>query len=84
MFACDKCGMCCRNLNRSPLYIDLDRGDGTCVYLDEITNLCRIYSRRPEKCNVDLIYEKYFKEVISLEEFYMLNYEACKDYKGEK
>ena len=34
MFHCDKCGICCRSLRRSPLYSGLDRGDGVCRYLD--------------------------------------------------
>ncbi|WP_244648255.1 hypothetical protein [Ruminiclostridium herbifermentans] len=26
MFKCSKCGECCRDLDKSELYIDLDRG----------------------------------------------------------
>lgn len=48
MFLCDKCGLCCRNLNLSEIYADLDRGDGTCKYLQG--NLCSIYEKRPLKC----------------------------------
>ncbi len=35
MFSCDCCGCCCRNLKKSELYAQLDRGDGTCIYLKE-------------------------------------------------
>ena len=54
MFHCDKCGICCRSLRRSPLYRELDRGDGVCRYLDG--NLCSIYATRPLLCRVDESY----------------------------
>ena len=43
MYECDICGTCCRNLNKSSIYEDLDRGDGTCKYLE--SNLCSINVR---------------------------------------
>ena len=48
MFYCDRCGACCRNLRKSKLYAELDRGDGTCRYL--AGNLCSIYENRPLLC----------------------------------
>ena len=54
MFKCDKCGECCRHLNESDLYIELDRGDGVCKYLDG--NLCSIYENRPLHCRIDESY----------------------------
>ena len=30
MFHCTRCGECCRNVNKSHLYTNLDRGDGVC------------------------------------------------------
>lgn len=75
MFECDKCGQCCRNLQLSPEYADLDRGDGVCRYLDG--NLCRIYEVRPLKCRVDECYEVMFKELMTKEQYYRLNYESC-------
>lgn len=75
MFPCNKCGACCRNLKLSPLYAQLDRGDGVCIYL--AGNLCSIYDNRPLLCRVDECYEKYFKEAISVEEYYRLNQESC-------
>ncbi len=76
MFKCSECGECCRNLDKSELYIDLDRGDGVCKYLDG--NLCSIYDDRPLLCRVDDSYWKYFKEKFTLEEYYKLNYEVCR------
>lgn len=82
MFLCDQCGVCCRNLRLSPLYAELDRGDGVCKYLSG--NLCSIYEFRPLLCRVDESYEKFFKEVMSLEDYYRLNQEACEMLKKIK
>lgn len=68
MFECDCCGECCRNLHKSKLYAALDRGDGTCRYLND--NLCSIYDERPLLCRVDDCYEVFFAEKLSREEFY--------------
>ena len=76
MFKCIMCGECCRNLNKSKLYDDLDRGDGVCKYL--VDNLCSIYDNRPLLCRVDESYYAFFKGDYSLEEYYNLNYLACK------
>lgn len=76
MFQCSACGICCRNLDKSELYKGLDRGDGTCIYLDE--NLCSIYKDRPLICRVDESYQQFFSSQYSLEEYYQLNYDACK------
>lgn len=82
MFPCDQCGACCRNLHLSPLYAELDRGDGVCKYLSG--NLCSIYESRPLLCRIDESYEKFFKEVMSLEEYYQLNHDACQLLKKTK
>jgi hypothetical protein len=78
MFSCDKCGICCCNLKNSDIYGDLDRGDGICMYYDEVTKLCEIYAQRPVKCRIDDMYYKYYKEVMSIDEYYKINYDACK------
>lgn len=65
------------NLKTSELYSDPDRGDGICRYFDVTTKLCCIYKNRPDKCNVDKMYEKFYKNTILLEEYYELNYEVC-------
>lgn len=75
MFKCDKCGKCCRNLKLSEMFSDLDRGDGVCKHLQD--NLCSIYENRPLKCRVDDSYFAFFKDVMSKETYYHLNYEMC-------
>ncbi len=79
MFKCDRCGCCCRNLGMSPLYSELDRGDGVCRYLSG--NLCSIYEDRPLLCRVDDCYDLFFKEIMDREEYYRQNEEICKALK---
>ena len=75
-FKCSQCGECCRHLDRSELYRDLDRGDGICRYLTG--NLCSIYETRPLLCRVDESYEAFFSEIYTQDEYYRLNEEACR------
>ena len=81
-FKCDKCGACCRNLNMSELYSDLDSGDGTCKYL--VGNLCSIYNERPLKCRIEESYYAFFSDEMSKEAFYQKNYEMCEQLKKHK
>ena len=82
-FNCDCCGLCCRNIRRSEFSKNLDRGDGVCKFLDTSKNLCTIYDSRPDFCNVEKGYKKYFAETYSEEEYLRLNYLACENLKGE-
>lgn len=82
MFQCDQCGLCCKNLRLSPLYEELDRGDGVCKYLKG--NLCSIYSKRPLLCRIDESYEVFFKDSLSKEEYYRLNHEMCNKLKIDR
>ncbi len=75
MFDCKQCGNCCRHLDRSELYKELDRGDGICKYLSD--NLCSIYDERPLLCRIDECYDAFFAELYTKEEYYRLNKEAC-------
>ena len=77
IFKCDKCGKCCQIVGQSEIYKHLDRGDNICKYYDEKTKLCSIYEHRPDICNVDKTYDLHYKNVMSKEEYYKLNYEAC-------
>lgn len=81
MFKCDCCGECCRNLDKSDLYKGLDRGDGVCLYLEN--NKCSIYETRPLLCRIDESYKIFFKNQYSLEEYYHMNYVACKKIKNK-
>ena len=75
MFKCDQCGKCCEKVHTSEVYKYLADETGKCKYLKN--NLCAIYEQRPLICRVDEMYETYYKELMTLEEFYVLNYKAC-------
>lgn len=75
MFMCSQCGECCRHIYLSPIYRQLDRGDGVCRYL--CGNLCSIYTSRPLLCRIDESYDVFFRDRMSKEEYYRLNCEAC-------
>ena len=79
MFPCDQCGECCRNLQMSELYKELDRGDGVCKFLDG--NLCSIYQTRPLLCRIDESYDRFFKDSMTREEFYRANLQICSELK---
>ncbi|WP_447785728.1 YkgJ family cysteine cluster protein [Pseudomonas germanica] len=79
MFPCTKCGLCCRNLDKSPLYASLDRGDGVCVNFEESTHLCRIYDTRPLICRIDDFYDQHLAGTMCLEDYHAANAHACKE-----
>ena len=79
MFRCTQCGCCCRSLKGIELFQSLDRGDGTCKYLNESSNLCEIYETRPLLCRVDESYSVFFSTLMSHDEYEALNYKACAD-----
>lgn len=83
MFKCDKCGYCCKTVSTNEIYRELDRGDGICKFFDDKNNICSIYDNRPVLCSIDKSYELYFNNVMSKEEFYNLNYEACNKLKEQ-
>ncbi|SFQ38350.1 hypothetical protein SAMN02910358_01847 [Lachnospiraceae bacterium XBB1006] len=82
MFECEMCGECCRHLEKSDLYNELDRGDGVCKFL--IGDLCSIYEERPLLCRVDECYDLFFSEKYEKEEYYRLNKMECKKLQKEK
>lgn len=82
-FFCDKCGLCCQNLNRNPIYKNLDDGTGVCKHYDRETRMCLIYNSRPLICNVKLGYEL-FADKLTYEEYLKMNYDMCKILKEGK
>ncbi len=79
MFHCEKCGSCCRHIDLSPLYQELDRGDGICKYLSG--NLCSIYEKRPLLCRVDASYDIFFHNLMEKDTYYQYNYGFCKEFR---
>lgn len=76
-FPCNSCGKCCKRVGYSRLTQFLDRGDSTCLYFDDKTNLCSIYHDRPIVCRVDAFYDRYLSKQYTWEEFVRLNIEIC-------
>lgn len=64
MFVYTKCGTCCRNIDRIPELSEYHIGNGVCIYLTE-DNMCSIYDMRPDICNVDLMYEKVYRNIMT-------------------
>lgn len=79
-FPCDCCGLCCRNLDKSDIYVNMHNGDGICFYLNTETNLCTIYDNRPLKCNIIESYNL-FSDSYSMDEYIRLNIEICNKLK---
>lgn len=76
MFKCTKCGICCRNIGGIPELVEYHKGDGICIYLSE-DNLCTIYQRRPDICNVEKMYALRYKDIMAKEVYEKLNMEGC-------
>lgn len=64
-----------RHIGLIPPQAPFDCRDGVCVRLRG--DLCAIYEDRPEICRVDAMYERYFSEAYTKEEFYRLNLRVC-------
>lgn len=82
MFECDKCGECCKNLHKSPLYDELHNGNGICRYLQG--NLCSIYEDRPLLCRIEECYDVMLKNKLSYEEYIQLNHKYCNELKSKR
>lgn len=77
IFPCEKCGLCCRHLEFIPQLQNFNSGDGRCVHLLD-NNLCAIYERRPDICNVSKMYEQQFSNQMSESDYIKMNLEGCK------
>lgn len=81
-FPCNSCGLCCKNIGHIEELKSFDNGDGTCMYLEN--NMCRIYATRPLICRIDEMYEQFFHEQLSKEEYYDINIKACQQLQREE
>ncbi len=80
-FKCDCCGLCCKHIDRVPKLKNFDSGGGVCKFLDNQTNLYKIYDKRLDLCNVEVGYKKYFADQYTEENFFWLNYKICEQLK---
>lgn len=77
-FPCNRCGACCRHVNKAKETQFLDRGDAVCQYYNENKKLCSIYHDRPDICRVDTQYKLNYSKHYSWNEFIALNSIACR------
>jgi Fe-S-cluster containining protein len=77
MFPCTKCGICCKSLKSHNLYEKMDRGDGVCIHFNELESLCSIYEDRPSICRIDDMYEQFFLEKMTKEDYFIVNAVLC-------
>ena len=76
VFACDKCGACCKHLREAGVLPDFDRGDGICKYLNS-KNECDIYNTRPDICRGDYVYNRFYHGM-DVEDYYKMSHLYCK------
>jgi len=76
-FPCTSCGACCRRAHLVPDFPEPVKEDGSCTHLKK-GNTCAIYETRPLICRVDDMYEQFFKEKVSKEDFYEANLATCR------
>lgn len=74
---CDKCGLCCENVYRNPIFASLTANNGSCIYFDASNKLCSIYEDRPTICRVDEGYEMIYHDILNKKDYYELNRRAC-------
>lgn len=55
---------------------EFENGRGECIHLTK-NNLCDIYDSRPDICNIEKMYELYFKSTMTYDEYLRENYKAC-------
>ena len=76
-FPCERCGACCRNVDKAQETSFLDRGDGACRHYDDRLKLCSIYESRPDICRVDLQFAINYRQLMDWSSFVRLNLDAC-------
>jgi hypothetical protein len=77
---CSKCNaLCCKVMGK--ILPEYDRGDCVCKYLTD-DNKCSIYEDRPFICNTVRIYNKYYKDKYTIEQWNELNNKACEALNG--
>ncbi len=76
-FPCERCGACCRNVDKAEETRFLDRGNGSCRHYDDGLKLCSIYESRPEICRVEHQFVTNYRQLMDWTEFVRLNVVAC-------
>lgn len=77
-FPCNQCGACCRQVHRAAETRYLDRGDGACMYYEDLSKQCKIYEHRPLICQVEKQFLMNYEDKYSWPEFIEMNQIACR------
>jgi Fe-S-cluster containining protein len=80
-FVCEKCGECCRYIDKVEQLKHIALPNGVCKYLDG--DLCTIYETRPDVCNYHKAYQ-YFQDQLTEEQFYNTAVYYCNQLKQQK
>jgi Fe-S-cluster containining protein len=70
LYKCENCGQCCKNWNPAQHDISLVDENGVCKFLNQETNLCTIYDKRPIFCRT---YE-YYEQIVAKSQNISLEY----------
>ena len=79
-FVCNKCGECCRHIDKVPQLAHL-QVDGVCKYLKD--NMCMIYDHRPDLCRREAVFDM-CRAHVSEEAFVEYLIELCSFYQNLK
>jgi uncharacterized protein len=94
MFPCTKCGICCKSIGRLVTEARNEKSNDdkllqeVRVFPFEINNNvcskyeegigCTVYDTRPDICNIDTMYERYYKPTgMTKPEYYSFNAAGC-------
>lgn len=83
MFICNRCGLCCKNIDKIAELSEFDNGFGRCIHLNDY-NLCNIYTHRPNICNVDKMFDLFYSRHMRREEYDRMNMDGCRKLKENK
>ncbi|EOH6759194.1 YkgJ family cysteine cluster protein, partial [Campylobacter jejuni] len=74
-FPCTICGVCCKSIDGIPELQKFNNG-GICIHLTK-NNTCAIYDTRPLICRIDEMYNMYFAQYYTKNQFYNENIKIC-------
>ena len=75
-FPCTQCGLCCQQIKGVQALENYHLGDGLCIYYEASVG-CEIYQSRPDICRIDEGYVLFFTKIISHQDYYQKNADAC-------
>lgn len=77
-FPCEGCGLCCKNLPKDiEPFKSMHTGDGICSNLNQETNRCKIYMKRPLVCNIEAGWIEIFSKNMTWDEWVAKNKRGC-------